>query len=137
MDTWQKVWRVGVQPLLSSAALEALLKGLESDDPRILQRGTCSPPPLRCVLDWPVESACPIGYAFWQGERSGVANVAEVEENFSSKCHDIDQRVGEPAGCRWFLNWWDEAPRGEARVLLAQEIRLELRQRRLDAAVPA
>ena len=29
-------------------------------------------------------------------------------------CYEVDQSMGEPAGCRWLLNWWDETPRPEA-----------------------
>jgi hypothetical protein len=128
MESWQKVWREGVSPLLSNAALAALHKALTNDDPRLLQGATTTPPPLQCVQDWPVEAACALGFCGWQGE--GLESVAEVEEFFARMCFEIDQRLGEPAACRWFLNWFDETPRDEMRTLLAAEVQRSLDQRR-------
>ena len=34
MESWRKVWREGVAPLLSTHSLEALRRGLLNDDPR-------------------------------------------------------------------------------------------------------
>jgi hypothetical protein len=51
-------WRKGVAPLLSGAALKALKTASEIDDPTLVQGVTTQPPPLPCVLDWPVEAAC-------------------------------------------------------------------------------
>jgi hypothetical protein len=120
MEAWRKVWREGVAPLLSPAALDALRVVLETDDVRLIQGATTVPPPLQCVQDWPVEAACVLGYCGWQGE--GLATVAEVEEFFARMCFEIDSRLGEPAGCRWFLNWADETPRDEMRRLLLGEV---------------
>jgi len=92
-----------------------------------LQRATTSPPPLQCVENWPVEAACGLGYCGWQGE--GLHSVAEVEEFFARACFEADQRLGEPAGCRWFLNWFDETPRDEMRRLLFAEVKRQLSQR--------
>jgi hypothetical protein len=128
MESWQKVWREGVSPLLSDHALEALSKALTDDDARLLQGATTTPPPLQCVQDWPVEAACALGFCGWQGE--GLETVAEVEEYFARMCFEIDQRLGEPAACRWFLNWFDETPRDEMRRLLAAEVYRSLQQRR-------
>jgi len=54
--------------------------------------------------------------------------VAEVEEFFARACFEADQRLGEPAGCRWFLNWFDETPRDEMRRLLFAEVKHQLGQ---------
>jgi hypothetical protein len=128
MESWQKVWREGAAPLLSTTALEALQKALTSDDARLLQGATTTPPPLQCVQDWPVEAACALGFCGWQGE--GLETVAEVEEFFARMCFEIDQRLGEPAACRWFLNWFDETPRDEMRPLLLAEVQRALQARR-------
>ncbi len=124
MDSWRKVWREGMVPLLSHAALQALRLALVNDDPRLLQGATTRPPPLLCVHDWPVESACPIGYCGWQGE--GLETVAEVEEYFAKVCFEVDQRLGEPAAIRYFLNWADETPRDEMRRELLAEVEIAL-----------
>jgi hypothetical protein len=130
MESWQKVWRDGVAPLLSTQALEALRRGLVEDDARLLQGSTTTPPPLQCVQDWPVEAACALGYCGWRGE--GLETVAEVEEFFARMCFEIDQRLGEPAGCRWFLNWFDETPRDQMRPQLLTEVSRILAQREAE-----
>ena len=127
METWRKVWREGLAPLLPTAGLEALRRALTTDDARLLQGATTSPPPLQCVQDWPVEAACVIGYCGWQGE--GLVTVGEVEEFFARMCFEVDQRLGEPAACRWLLNWFDETPRDEVCRALGAEVSRTLAQR--------
>lgn len=127
MESWRKVWREGVVPLLSTTALDSLQRALTNDDARLLQGATTTPPPLQYVQDWPVEAACALGYCGWQGE--GLETVAEVEEFFARICFEIDQRLGEPAACRWFLNWFDETPRHEMRDKLSSEVDRALAQR--------
>src|SRR5438874_13685269 len=127
MESWQNVWRKGVAPLLSTESLEVLRQALVSDDARLLQGATTTPPPLQCVQDWPVEAACALGYCGWQGD--GLETVAEVEEFFARMCFEIDQRLGEPAACRWFLNWFDETPRDDMRRLLLAEVNRALARR--------
>src|SRR5262245_59177443 len=106
MESWRKVWREGLVPQISLAGLQALRQALVSDDPRLLQGATSSPPPLQCVEDWPVEGACGLSYCGWQGEY--LETVAEVEEFFARCCFEADRLLGEPAACRWFLNWYDD-----------------------------
>jgi hypothetical protein len=130
MESWRKVWRDGLVPLLSTESLEALRRGLINDDARLIQGATTTPPPLQCVQDWPVEAACALGYCGWQGD--GLETVAEVEEFFAKMCFEIDRNLGEPAGCRWFLNWFDETPRDEMRRLLLAEVNRSLALRHAD-----
>ncbi|MCC6417955.1 MAG: hypothetical protein IT429_06855 [Gemmataceae bacterium] len=127
MEAWRKVWREGVAPQLSTAGLDALQLALATDDGRLLQGATTTPPPLQCVQDWAVEAACAVGFCGWQGD--GLETVAEVEEFFARVCFEADQLLGEPAACRWFLNWFDEAPRDEMRRELAAEVARVLAQR--------
>ena len=127
MESWRRVWREGLAPLVSTEALVALRKGLLTDDARLVQGATTTPPPLQCVQDWPVEAACALGYCGWQGD--GLETVAEVEEFFARMCFEIDQRLGEPAACRWFLNWFDETPREEMRRELVGEVNRTLAER--------
>ena len=130
MDSWRKVWRDGLAPLISTEGLEALRTALASDDARLLQGATTTPPPLQCVLDWPVEGACALGYCGWQGD--GLESVGEVEEFFARACFEADQRLGEPAACRWFLNWFDDTPRGELKRHLLPEIERSLARLRRE-----
>jgi hypothetical protein len=127
MESWRKVWREGFAPVLSTAGLQALRKALTADDTRLIQGSTSSPPPLMCVQDWPVEAACALGFCAWQGE--GLETVAEVEEFFARTCYEADQRLGEPAVCRYFLNWFDDTPRPQMRKLLLEEVNQTLAER--------
>lgn len=128
MESWRKVWREGFSPLVSTPGLAALQAALVDDDKRLLQGATTSPPPLMCVQDWPVEAACAVTLTGWLGD--GLSLVGEAEEYFGRMCYECDQAVGEPAGCRWFLNFWDETPRKEAIALLLPEVEAELVRRR-------
>ena len=130
MENWRKVWRNGFAPCISSSALEFLRDALRDDDSRLTQGSTTTPPPLMCVQDWPVEAADAIGLC-GVAESGGFGNalVGEVEEYFAKACFDSDKRLDDPAGCRWFLNWFDDTPRDEMRRELLAEVELVLTQR--------
>ena len=127
MENWRLVWRQGFVPVLSTAGLETLREALQADDPRLTQGSTTTPPPLMCVHDWPVEAACALGFCGWQGD--GLESVGEVEEFFARICFEADQRLGEPAACRWFLNWFDDTPRDRMRNELLAEVERTLAER--------
>ena len=124
MEPWRYVWRRGIVPQLTLPELVALREALQKDDPSLLQAATTSPPPLQSVQEWPCEAACPLGYAGWRGE--GLETVRDVEEHFARLCFDCDQALGEPAGVRGFLDWWDGTPRPEAVRELLTEVELAL-----------
>ncbi len=125
-ESWRKVWRAAA-PLLSTGGLTALAKALRDDDPRLIQGATTTPPPISCVLDWPCEAGCLFAYCGWQGD--GLDTVGEVEEAFARVCWETDQALGEPAGCRWLLNWFDETPRETVIRELLPEVELALSTR--------
>jgi len=135
MESWRKVWRDGLARHLSTAGLRALARALSTDDARIIQGTTTVPPPLQCVHNWPVEAACVLAYCAWQGD--GLRTVAQVEEFVAGLCYEADQVLGEPAACRYFLNWYDETPRAQMRTELLDEVRLALAQRRAAPLEPA
>ena len=127
MESWRLTWRNGFAPVLPTAALEALAQALREDDPRLTQGSTTTPPPLMCVQDWPAEAGCALGFC-GAVENGGFekATVGACEEFYAKACFDADQRLGEPAGCRWFLNWFDDTPRDEMRRELLAEVELTL-----------
>lgn len=127
MESWRLVWRDGFTPGLSTNSLTALRDVLRTDDPRLTQGSTTTPPPLLCVQDWPCEAADAIGVCGWLGEE--LRTVGEVEEFFAKACFEADQRLGEPAACRWFLNWFDDTPRNDVRRELLAEVEAELKKR--------
>lgn len=135
MENWRKVWREGIAPSLSTTGLTALRRALQVDDDRLLQGATTSPPPLMAVQEWPVEACCVIGYCAWQGE--GLDTIGEVEEFFAQTCREADERLGEPAICRHFLNWYDDTPRAAMRFALLEEVQRTLAERfPIDDAYP-
>jgi hypothetical protein len=134
MEAWRKVWREGLEPLLSTRGLQALKRGLLRDDGRLTQGATTVPPPIQRVLDWPVEGTCVVGYCAWQGD--GQETVGEIEETFARTCFEADQRLGEPAAMRYFLNWYDETPREEMRRQLLNEVTRALGERYPGASEP-
>ncbi len=131
--TWQTVFHEGFAPSLSTAGLEELRDALHARSCELSQGSTTTPPPLMCVQEWPVEAACAIGYCGWRGE--GLETVGEVEEYFARCCFEADQRLGEPAACRWFLNWFDDTPREHMCRELAVEVELILKQRKEQEAI--
>jgi len=126
MQPWRKVWDVA-KALIPTPALERLRDALELDDVRLIQGATCDPPALLQHHPDPCLGACLLGFC---GLAGGLETVADTEEYFARMCFEIDQRLGEPAGVRWLLNWWDETPRAEAFCLLLAAVDQELRARR-------
>jgi len=135
MENWRNVWRNGFVPVLSTRGLEQLRDALRSDDLRLVQGATTTPPPLLCVQDWPVEGSCALGFCGWLGD--GLETVGEVEEYFAKCCFEADERLGEPAACRLFLNWFDDEPRAQMRKELLAEVELALAARAPEVAVPS
>jgi hypothetical protein len=127
MESWRMVWRDGFAPVLPTEALEALATALRTDDPKLTQGSTTTPPPLMCVEDWPVEAGCALGFcgAVVNGGFE-TATVGQAEEFVAKCCYEADQRMGEPATCRWFLNWFDDTPRDEMRRELLAEVERSL-----------
>lgn len=127
MESWRLAWRNGAGPCLSTRQLEALLLALRTNDKCLIQQATTVPPPLQSVIDWPVEAACLLGYACWKGD--GLTTVGETEEAFARLCYKIDTALGEPAGCRYVLNPFDEWSREEMIANLLPEVERELARR--------
>lgn len=131
MESWRHVFRKGIVPLVTVDQLEALRVALRDDDPRLIQGATTQPPPLVCVQDWPCEAGDAIafmGAVSLGGFHSSpdAATVGEVEEFFARMCFECDQIRGEPAGCRYFLNWFDGTPRDEMRRELLREVTIAI-----------
>jgi len=124
MESWKLVWREGFAPQMTEKQLDALREALVTDDVRLIQGATSSPPPLACMADWPCEGACGVSFLGWMG--LALKTVGEVEEFFAKACFEADRRLGEPAACRWFLNWFDDTPRAQMRAELLAEVEVAL-----------
>jgi hypothetical protein len=131
LATWQQVWRRGIVPGLSTKGLQALKTALEDDDRCLIQGQTTEPEPLQRNLNEPVEAACAVSFAGWQGER--LETVDEVEDYFARVCAEADQRLGEPAAVRYFFAWFDQADRPVMLRELLAEVNLELQSRGVKA----
>jgi hypothetical protein len=133
-DAAKKVLVEGFFPIVPTHRLNAMLKLLEADDPAIIQGSTSFPPPLLATDGEQVESVDPVG--FMGSDNTLTLTVGEVEEGFARLCFDADQRLGEPAACRFLLNAIDDNDRTEVWDFLTAEIRQELSRRLLrDKAV--
>jgi hypothetical protein len=119
MTAWQHSFRA-ITNQLPAAGLEALRGALARDDPRLIQGTTTVPPPLECMADWPMEAACGLAFACWQG--GGLTTVREVECAFARVCCAADQQLGEERGVRYWLHFWDETERQELRRLVLPEV---------------
>lgn len=120
MESWRIVWRNGFAKVLPLDGLVSLAEALRVDDQRLSQGSTTTPPPLMCVQDWPCEGADAIGWTKYKGDTQ--VSVGDVTAHFGAMCIDADAALGEPAACRWFLNWFDDTPRDEMRRELLPEV---------------
>ena len=126
MEHWQRIWRNGLAPRLPRRGLEALRTALASDDQRLLQGRTMTPPPLVGLRDAAVEAACALGYCGWHG--AGCTTVGALEAYFDELCTAADALLGEPAACRHFLDWFDATPRSAMRRQLLVEVERTLNE---------
>jgi hypothetical protein len=122
-----RAWRDGIAKWLSRPALEALARGLEEDDPRLIQGCTTEPPALTVAKDFRCEGACPIAYAGWIAGKGTAATVAEVEEYMATIVNMANLDLNGEAYA--FLNWIDETPRDDMRRELLAEVNRELARR--------
>ena len=122
MNSWQKVFRDGIAPQLSTPGLDELHKALRRNDPALLQGQTTDPLPCPKNDPCPVAAACPIALAGWRGQR--LRSVAEVEEFFAQVLCQAGNALGDPAAGRPFFQFADTADRQTfLRELRAEVIR--------------
>jgi hypothetical protein len=131
-SAWQRVFRDGIAPQLSTEGLQGLKAALERNDGRLITGATTSPPPLQCMQNEPVESCCPLCFALLDGKKPYEVSVGPMEQRFSERCFEADQLCGEPAADRYFINWVDQTPRETMRQALLAEVNLALAQRKQE-----
>lgn len=123
VELWRKVFRDGFAKVLPTSGLKAAAQALRDDDKQLLTSGqTTLPVCMTATKHWACEGACFLGYVGWWDANLGLSTVDQVEEFFAKACFDADQRLGEPAACRHFLNWFDDTPRDEMRRELLAEV---------------
>lgn len=126
---WKQVFRRGIVPQLSTAALEALRLALVEDDARLIQGQTTDPPNW---MGLPVERACAICYGLWQGD--GHEDTLDLEAGFQRVLFRADCAMQQPECCREFIVWFDDTPRDEMRRELLPEVNAALAARHVQDA---
>jgi len=142
-EPWRKTFRRGILPALWEMAggrlgyvkaLRAVEHYLLGDDDGTLCQGNTTEAlgDSFSVRDYPgrgdrpCDGACFVGYLVWKGglvkTKAERATINEVEEGFAQMCFLTDKHMGEPAACRWFLNWFDETPMSSVRQPLLREV---------------
>jgi hypothetical protein len=143
LKVWQKTFRKGILPALYelaggrvgyAKALRAVEYYLLGDHDETMCQGntTRALGDGHSVSDFPgrggspCDSACFVGYLVWKGgvvkPKRDRATINEVEEAFAQMCFLTDKYMGEPAACRWFLNWFDETPWSSVQQPLLREV---------------
>lgn len=134
LPPWQRAWRLGFVPHLSTRGLKALAHALLTDDPCLVQGVIVHPPDLDIFADADIEAACALAFCVWKGENLGT--VGELTSRYEQLCLGADEILGEPAASRHFLDWFDQTPWRHVTRLLLTEIRLALSRRDVPIPVP-
>jgi hypothetical protein len=72
-------------------------------------------------------AGCAVCLAAWLG--NGLSTVGEVEAEFARVCLEAGERLNDPTGARYFLNWFDSEPREVVRRELLAEVEMALASR--------
>jgi hypothetical protein len=129
LTAWQRAFREGFAPLLSTEGLRSLANALKRDDPRVITGATVYPPPLAFCGDEPVQKCCPVAWAALDGYPLNAATVALLDARFSELCFKADALLGEPTAVRYLLNEIDTWDRETMRQNLLGEVEWALSQR--------
>lgn len=131
---WQRAWRQGILPQLTTKGLRGLQAALVKNDPRLITGATTYPPPLQCVAQCPVEGCCPLCFALLDGLEPHHIEVGSLEERLAAACWQADELLGEPTAVSYFLNAVDEWSRQDLIRNLLPEIKRALAQRQAPVA---
>ena len=125
--TWVEVWRDFLCPQLNDAGLRELREALARDAATLITGASLYPPDIQGCRDWPVESACPLGYALWHGSDDPPI-VGVLCRRFTEAVIRCDEMAGQ-AVAFIFLRWVDNTPRDLMRAQLIEEVDRELLRR--------
>ena len=120
MESWRHTWRMGFAPQMSRDELLTLFTALDARDPAICQGAVVREPYMLPCQEMHVWTLDPVIYSAWI--TGDIKTVGEALDLFARRCEECDRLLGEPAGCLWFINWWDDTDITIARRKLAREI---------------
>jgi hypothetical protein len=130
---WDEAWRKWVAPQLKVHELEALRKGLETDDPALVQNYVT----LTNQFTGGVACGCAVAYAGWKG--NSLSTVVEVRDFFVSvsrksreqECPEHGTKLSQrDSAFQSFVRWFDATPRHQMRPKLLAEVIRSLEERR-------
>lgn len=120
-------WQQKIMPHIPARHLRELLRGLEADDPRLIQGGVHEPG-VALGDDQPCEGACAMSYGAWLAD--GLSTIGHVGQHWSDlacrvrlEAEDMGHALNE------FLHFYDRRPRAEVVPALAAAVRAELARR--------
>ena len=131
-EKWRVVWRA-IAAHLPTEGLVALRTALVEDDPHLIQGQTMFPPNLPSELfgRYDVCRACAVGYPLW---KAGATKTDMLDSAFADACLKACDSLGEQDAARYFLCFWDETPREQARREFLPEVELAIEAKQLQAA---
>jgi hypothetical protein len=126
MERWRNTFRRYIAPVMSRTALAALAKGLETDDPALVQGLTADAEydPTAIRAHQLCKGGCAIGYGLWKAE--SLRKVYQVENAFAFCTHAAQERGASPADISSFTHWFDDGDRAEVFAQLLDEVNLAL-----------
>jgi hypothetical protein len=125
MEKWRRVWRDGIVPNVDTQGLETLREFLVSDSPRLVQGVISVPPNVPGSCDMAPVAACAIGVCGMHLCQTTLA----MQRHFSHICDAADSEFEESASTRYFLAWFDDAPREVMRREMLSEVALALKEK--------
>jgi hypothetical protein len=121
---WREAWPE-LEAKLSTAVLEAILAGLETNDPRMVQGITHLPTLATAPSNAPPTCGCLVGFGLWIGEN--LTTIGEVDGRFG----EVNRSV--PVAYRVFLAWDGSQGIAEARKLFLPVVRAAVERRKKAA----
>lgn len=114
MEKWRRAWRLGIMPLLSKKARDALHKAVKENSPDLIQ-GKSTVPDIFCSDETKPEACCVLAYTGWRGE--GLETVQEIMGYCKILVDHINRSLPHDVCVGDFVQWYDSNPR---EVVLAE-----------------
>lgn len=124
MEAWRQCWRERLAPSMSAEELQALERGLRTNDPALIQGLVCRSSRHSRTIPC---GACALAYAVWKGGELDL--YSDVVSAFSYLLMETDRVASEAPRYALFIDWFDITPRDKAFSQLLAEVTLALQGR--------